>query len=209
LSLGRDLARTIDRGRHTGLRPDPGDTGSSPPHCARDLVHARTRCLAIALEILLDLDHALDHALDREHGRTLNHARALTRARDRARVLARGLDMAGGPGDPPVETTRAHVQPLDVVQDLLRALSQAHRHTFDLKTALDEVPVDVSGADLSDLHLTDLDVLAGVLWTWETTWPHDVTAQVDARSTEIFPGVFRVSGDTNERDPHRRARAPR
>lgn len=54
--------------------------------------------------------------------------------------------------------------------------------------------VDVSGADLHQLDLPDLDVLDRVVWTEDTTWPAAVSGKVRARSEEIRPGVFQVRG---------------
>jgi hypothetical protein len=60
--------------------------------------------------------------------------------------------------------------------------------------------VDASGADLSALDLADMSVLEGVVWTEETTWPDGIREQVQSRSLEIRPGVYRVHGGS-ERDP--------
>jgi hypothetical protein len=34
---------------------------------------------------------------------------------------------------------------------------------------------DVSGMDLSDVYVCDLDLLIGITWTDDTTWPADIT----------------------------------
>jgi len=63
-----------------------------------------------------------------------------------------------------------------------------------------EGEVDASGADLSALDLTDISVLAGVVWTEETAWPPGIAGQVRVRSREIRPRVYRVCGGS-QRDP--------
>jgi hypothetical protein len=62
------------------------------------------------------------------------------------------------------------------------------------------VQVDASGADLSEADLPNLDVLDGVIWTPETTWPPGVRERVRQRSRPIGPGVYQVCGGS-ERDP--------
>jgi len=62
------------------------------------------------------------------------------------------------------------------------------------------VQVDASGADLSEADLPDLDVLDGVIWTPETTWPPGVRERVRQRSRPIGPGIYQVCGGS-ERDP--------
>jgi hypothetical protein len=66
------------------------------------------------------------------------------------------------------------------------------------------VQVDASGADLSEVDLPDLDVLDGVIWTPETTWPPGVAHGVRSRSREIRPGVYQVCSGS-ERDPSKLA----
>ena len=60
--------------------------------------------------------------------------------------------------------------------------------------------VDVSGLDLSRAVLPDVDLLKGVIWTLETTWPPGLAETVRAQSTMIGDGVYQVIGGA-ERDP--------
>ncbi|MGH3224853.1 MAG: hypothetical protein ACRDPY_40275 [Streptosporangiaceae bacterium] len=62
------------------------------------------------------------------------------------------------------------------------------------------IQVDASGADLSTANFPDLDLLDGIIWTLETTWPPEVANGVRSRSRQIGPGVYQVRGGS-ERDP--------
>lgn len=64
---------------------------------------------------------------------------------------------------------------------------------------LAEVQVDASGADLSAADFPDLDILHGVIWTSDTTWPPGIARRVRSRSRQIRPGVYQVCG-RSERD---------
>ncbi|WUI02805.1 hypothetical protein OHR68_13660 [Spirillospora sp. NBC_00431] len=63
------------------------------------------------------------------------------------------------------------------------------------------LPVDASGADLTDVRMSHLMVLDGVVWDEHARWPPDLRERVADRSLEISSGVYRVGGGT-ERDPH-------
>ena len=46
----------------------------------------------------------------------------------------------------------------------------------------------------------DMDALDNIVWTRQTTWPPYIADQVEVRSVEIRPGVYRVhSGNTSGR----------
>ncbi|OOC52440.1 MULTISPECIES: hypothetical protein [Nocardiopsis] len=104
------------------------------------------------------------------------------RARGHARALANALSGA-------VDLRRVLGKALDVARGLALARSK------------DAAILDVSGADLSHLALEheDLANLAGVVWTRETCWPHDIAVRLRALSREIQPGVYQVRGG-DERD---------
>jgi hypothetical protein len=55
------------------------------------------------------------------------------------------------------------------------------------------IQADVSGVDLSDAHI-DMEALADVIWTSDTTWPADIADDVRAGSEELRPGVYKVRG---------------
>jgi hypothetical protein len=54
--------------------------------------------------------------------------------------------------------------------------------------------LDLRGADLHDADLSEAD-LRDVLWSPETTWPDESSAEMTERSTEIEPGTFRVADE--------------
>jgi hypothetical protein len=54
---------------------------------------------------------------------------------------------------------------------------------------------DVSDMDLSGACFPDVDMLAGVTWTDDTSWPPHVIGWVRGQSTEICPGVYLVRDD--------------
>jgi RNA polymerase sigma factor (sigma-70 family) len=59
---------------------------------------------------------------------------------------------------------------------------------------LADVRVDASGADLSRADISDPATLDGVIWTPATRWPPGAAAQVRARSREISPGIYQITG---------------
>lgn len=65
---------------------------------------------------------------------------------------------------------------------------------------LASIEINASGADLSGTHLPDVDLLEGVIWTAETTWPPEVEEEVHARSREISPKVYQVHGGNGKRN---------
>jgi hypothetical protein len=61
-----------------------------------------------------------------------------------------------------------------------------------LAVAVAMIPVDASGADLSDLNVSDLAAIVDVIWTRDTVWPKKLARKVRAQSREIRPGLFQV-----------------
>ncbi|HET9970328.1 MAG TPA: hypothetical protein VFQ68_18995 [Streptosporangiaceae bacterium] len=180
IQISRSLDRALDR------------AGDLARVLADDRVGDLDRALNRALD--LDLNRALNRALDLD--RDLALARARTRVRllipalNRARALARDLDRA-----------RDFVLALDRARDFVLALNRAR----DLARDLAEREIIASGADLSLLAIDDVEIVVGVVWDDETTWPPGIADHVRAASQEIRPGVYRVGGGS-ERDPAEYAR---
>ena len=170
LALVDALADALNLARD--LARDPVTRDRDRDRATRDRDLARLRVVARACGLARDLDLDLDRAtLDLDRAwATLDHARAPL---DRARKLAR---------------------------DLIFEIQNALRYARDLARRFEAVEVDASGADLSALDITNIWVLEGVVWTEETTWPPGVREQVQSRSREIRPGVYKVQGGS-ERDP--------
>ena len=59
---------------------------------------------------------------------------------------------------------------------------------------LASIEIDASGADLSEANLPDVDLLDGVIWTPETTWPTAIESEVQAHSREIRDKVYQIHG---------------
>jgi hypothetical protein len=168
-----------------------------------------TRVLLQARDVIRDLMRARDLARDLTRaaasGRTLEagHAIDLDQTVDLAGALASDLALARG-----LSLTRdladardlARGRARDRATDLARGLQEAVGWAEELVGRSHEGEVDASGADLSALDLTDISVLAGVVWTEETAWPPGIADQVRARSREIRPRVYRVCGGS-ERNP--------
>lgn len=81
----------------------------------------------------------------------------------------------------------------DLAREFDRGVEATHNQVRELLRRLNQMEIDASGADLSLLGLSDMDVLEGVVWTDETVWPPGVYDQVRALSSEIRPGVYQVS----------------
>jgi hypothetical protein len=166
---------------------------------ATDPDRARTRALSHALSHARTLDQALDQARDRACG--ISHlpgrARATTRNLDSAgvRALARNLDRAAA-----LDRNYALYRSRDRARDQATGIHHALDHISGLASAIRDHPVDASGTDLSHLTITDLQVLDGVIWTPQTTWPPGIAARVGKLSDEILRGVYQVHiGDTPDR----------
>ncbi|MYV97003.1 hypothetical protein [Streptomyces sp. SID3343] len=63
------------------------------------------------------------------------------------------------------------------------------------RKALDLVPLDVSGADLSRMDLHERSALHGVVWTETTTWPSHDEEWVRACSRDLGAGSYQIVGD--------------
>ena len=155
---------------------------------AYQLTEALVRGGALARELARKLARdfpsgALARLLARDLARELAVARDL--ARDLDPALARELALA-----------RARVRELacisELAGDLARNLDRARARVRELARALEREEMEASGADLSHLHIEDLDVLIGAVWNSQTTWPPDIADQVRARSREISAGVYQV-----------------
>jgi len=62
----------------------------------------------------------------------------------------------------------------------------------ELRNWLDALPLDVSGADLSRLDLSDSRALAGTVWSDETVWPPALAVYVRVHSEAIGDDRYRV-----------------
>ena len=157
--------------------------------CARDIVgagglsldHARASDLAGMLTRASALAASLDRAL---------LARALAHNRDLARSLTGAI---------------ASLRPsaIDISRDLASMLpglfDSASNTVGDIANDIDDIPIDVSGMDLSHLGLRQyLDILDGVVWSDDTRWPPGGASLVATRSEEIRPGIYQVGGDSEQ-----------
>jgi len=209
----RDLAGALAQAhaRACALRLAVRGLGRPVPVLGRTRVIDRalacdlTRALLQARDVTRDLMRARDLTRAVASGPTLEAGRVidLDRAVDLAGALAGDLGLARG-----LSLTRDFADARDLARgrardratDLARGLHEAAGWAEELVGRSHEGEVDASGADLSALDLTDISVLAGVVWTEETAWPPGIAAQVRARSREIRPRVYRVCGGS-ERDP--------
>lgn len=206
-AFDRDLDRCVDLARAHALALDRVRALSLAlaRSLVGDLAHARDRALVGALDLALDrahdrahnrdLAHGLAHGLDRDLVRDL--ARALDRAQARARDLDHGLDL---------DHALALVRDLDLALGLVRALDLARALAHGLAQAhpgqpwaelreLAEGPVDVSGADLTQVDVSDLTVLSNVTWSDDTLWPAGARSRIRIHSWELRPGVYLVQGE--------------
>ncbi|MET8142713.1 hypothetical protein ABZU32_20605 [Sphaerisporangium sp. NPDC005288] len=144
------------------------------------------------------------HDLDRVRGLAPSLDRMLFPNLDLIRRLVRELDRIGFRSRDRL-LGGAHANASDfsgaraAAREFDHAIARAVAHARALTRVLDEAAVDASGMDLSDLQVPYLDLLVGVIWTQETIWPVEITAEIRARSHEIRPGVYQVVGG-NERE---------
>ncbi|GAA0945040.1 hypothetical protein [Actinocorallia libanotica] len=167
------------------------------------------------------LKHALDHALGLSHRLDLGLTLALARARKHTHELNLGLTFGTDRFSRPPghrldrELNRIlnlaldlnHVPGLGRFFNRVTHLDRADARSIDdsLMNAVTRIlhtrTADVSGADLSDLRVADIEVFAGALWTRSTVWPEGIGPLIEERSDPIGSGVYRVRGGT-ENDPH-------
>lgn len=176
--------------------------------CASSLVHD----LSAANDVAVDLMDRAAVYVDEIHAGTAEFAEVIARALDEIKDLSHSLDRAcmlashlgleiadpSIPADPAAAVLLDHAQELAYTYDSLRIRMRAIVDDLHLATVLNPsrelawIQVDASGVDLSGGLFHDLDVLIGVIWTLDTTWPDDVVYEVHARSDEISPGVYQV-----------------
>jgi hypothetical protein len=136
----------------------------------------------LAHDKILELEAVMFRALD------------LAVALDRARPAALGRDSGITPGhEPEGDASRAAAGACEGADALSIALDRALR--LHPVSVLASIGVDVSGIDLSEADIHDLDALGGVTFTAETTWPPGIAHSVHARSREIRSGVYQVHDD--------------
>lgn len=173
-----------------------------------------------ALSQTRTLKHALDHALGLSHRLGLGLTQALARARRHAQDLSLNLTFSADRFSqrPAYRLDRGLNRILNLALDLnhvpglgrffnrVTHLDRADARSLDnsLMSAVTRIlrtrTADVSGADLSDLRVADIEVFAGALWTRSTVWPEGMGPLIENRSDRIGSGVYRVRGGT-ENDP--------
>lgn len=193
LVLALDLARTrpLDYDRAAQL------DRALQPALERAAERARRLTFDVARDLDLDRDHAtllyraLNYDLDRALTTDRRHDLALVRdlARARGSALDRLSAIAADSG-------------LHRVGFFRRALAMARKSALAIAGGLsrDLKRADLRGANLRAADLTEAD-LRGVIWSDSTSWPVSLRGEIQASSTEIEPGVYRV------REEHRRSSA--
>jgi hypothetical protein len=205
LTLDRDMTEAIARARTLvrlfgildalALR-----NGEYAEVLNRFRVTDRVQEIARILHSAYDVDSPLDQAV--ELIPVLDQVREIKKSIDH--VLTQAEDIVGS-----ISQRGTWRDVLNDVYELERQLTQAYppRPTGalvtelidDLISDLEMVDIDVSGLDLHHLDLQEVDVLTGVLWSVDTIWPINIAEDIRARSHEISPGVFRVTGPWTER----------
>jgi hypothetical protein len=125
----------------------------------------------------------------------VRHATAIYVNLHRARAAAADKGWRG---------TQPSWEPVDLAGGIITSCSAARAKHGDLardlaaangcnpRRHLASIEIDASGVDLSDAHLPDVDLLDGVIWTPETTWPVTMENQVRAHSRQIRESVYQV-----------------
>lgn len=190
----RTLTRTVSILDALGLPP-----GEYAEIFERFGVLDRVRALAATLDGVKGLNSPLNWAVD------LTPAVRLVRGItvDVVALLGRTGDVVGAAYLLPVwqgilsdvyrlERVLARAYPYDLTEELIGDVVN------DLVQDLQTIEVDASGLDLHHLHVEEVEMVAGVLWTADTVWPPGITGQVRERSKEVAPGTFRVCGRGTE-----------
>jgi hypothetical protein len=176
-------------------------------------------CLALPYDGAVSRDFARD--LDAVRDEALNAARALDLAPDvgcgvvpvacaheQAYELGRALKLASA--------LVLNFEP-EHDRELRSALGEAVAHARALDRHLEDAlsialiryredsaqQIIASGADLFGLPVQAREVLVGVVWDDDTRWAPGLREHVAARSTEIAPGLYRITPDSTERDTHK------
>jgi hypothetical protein len=212
IQISRTLARALDHARALDRAVDDalGLTDARDPGSFLRLNSTRAGVLALVLDrdrvrfrhLVRDLDRALE--LDRALANDLDFDRVLDRASDLDHDLASALNL-GRDLTPDLGRALARADALALARNLARTLASDFTSALTRTCELAEREITASGADLSLLAIDDVEMVAGVVWDEETTWPPGIADHVRAASQEIRPGVYRVGGGS-ERDPAEYAR---
>ncbi|MFI6712929.1 hypothetical protein ACIBF7_41305 [Nonomuraea sp. NPDC050478] len=162
----------------------------------REVELALTRAASCAERLALSRPNERTDELRRAVGRALATAGDLGRTSDLLRALnvalARALAVALFHRYPKEEEEDDVPLP-ELIIEVSRALTAAGDLTADMADVVDcSAPIDVAGADLSDVKLTSLTAIHGVRWDERTVWPPGMAEFLSVVSEEIEPGVFRV-----------------
>ena len=161
--------------------------GASPRVRDLDIAVRQARDIACALDSAMIRIRDLDSPIDSGKVRVLDLGVAL----DNAEVRVRDLDSAVASA----VTSASDLRPARAIaQDLDRSLDSIKALANTIPRKLDAIEVNASGANLSHLDLSNFDVLCGVIWTEDTTWPPGIENLVKNRSQPIGPGIFQVHG---------------
>lgn len=134
-----------------------------------------------------DPDQTRDFARDLHRVRELAGELAQTRNRARTCAYDCGLDLGLA-----CDLDEFVLRAADLAADLAGHLSLYLDRARALARNLGTQKVDASGADLSHADIHGVEVLGGVIWTVQTTWPPGMAAGIRSQSREIRPGVYQV-----------------
>jgi hypothetical protein len=202
-----DVARTVIRSIGFAQALDAALAYALDISKASTLTRNLIRDLSFAVTRAHHLTCLLDRALTHDVAEALTHDIPLTLAitrdldlelsfiRDRTIELDNDLDLLPG-------LTPGFVRSIARARHVARNLAREEEPARKLAALVQGIPVDVSGADLSELDVdfTDLTVLAGMVWSETTRWPPGVVARLQAYSDDVKQGVFRVRGGTEREE---------
>lgn len=183
LGRARDLALAIMQDLQRTLLLDRELTADHDRAIRRELsidVNGTTM-----LDRLRELDRALNHSRELSIEREIGAARELTADLKRARRLGREKETDR-------ELSRGRARQLAIAIDV--GLVRARQLAGNAMRLINAFQVDASGADLSGVRVSDPEILVGVIWTDETTWPADVADRIRILSQELSEGIYQVRG---------------
>jgi len=185
-------------------REAPDQAGPGGSSSAIALISARTRASDLASVLgsvlggLLDIEVAVYH-LGRSRDIALDLAADLADAGADAAAIACTLI---GELNAAVNITRSlgATRDPDLARELDRLVTRTGLLAAALVREIRQITVDACGVSLTDVAITDPEVLAGVLWNAATRWPASLADWIWGHSEQIGAGCYQVFGGSSRQD---------
>ena len=166
-------ARSLDLADSVGAVPWKLDPRSGPPGTDQNRFYSPGN-RALAQTLASDIDRLREAAGHSQIGRRLSPAKTIAR------------ELVAAINTPEVYRHWGQVRERPDVSEIADRLQRS----------LMQIPVDVSGLNMTMLRLRRLEALNGVVWTEDTCWPSDYIAEIHFNSRLLRNGVHQALFDS-------------